>query len=268
MPGCAVRWRYVEQMAADPRITELRRSEREVWRLLSQLADDDGVIRKHLSHRYISRRVDYQPDTVRHAIYALEDKGLCRTAPGIGRTRSLYSVPVVLGAKIAEPEGPPEGRSSAPTAGTAEAATGERPPTGASSATAAGSASAQQTIPGIPRQSGPNDANSAGSRPVNPLLQNRGESDDVPRDLWCDAARLQGAPHKNRRCCHTTERDKQRRWAFERELARRRALAGEAEERRRAAAAAAEGRDDRIIRGVEAARAELAANRRKFRTNN
>lgn len=257
--SCAVRWRYVEEMAADPRITCLRRSERAVWRLLAQLADDDGVIRKHLSTRYIARRVEYQPDTVRKAVYVLEEKRLCRITPGIGRTRSLYAVPAVLGARIADPEPPPEPVPSSVSAGTSAGATGAPPRTPASSAPAQPGSGTQDQIPGIPRQSGLNDANDAESRRDNALLQNRGASDDVPRELWCEAARLIGKPHKNRRCCQTTERDRQRREAVAAAVARRRADAERAAERRQAAAEAAEGKVQRISRGVAAARAELAA---------
>jgi hypothetical protein len=258
---CAVRWRYVEQMAADPRITSLRRSERAVWRLLSQLADDDGVVRKYLSARYLARRVEYQPDTVQKAIYVLEDKGLCRTTPGTGRTRSLYAVPAVLGAMIAEPEAPPpmEARSSAPTAGTLGAATGERPRTPASSATAADGASPQEPIPGIPRQTTPNESIPERSPSAPGLLQNRGESEDVPRELWCEAARLIGVPHKNRRCCHTTDRDKQRREAFMRQVERKRREAALVAEHRPLTEVPDEGRKQSNTRNIDALRAELAS---------
>lgn len=263
MPGCAVRWRYVEQMAADPRITSLRRSEREVWRFLSREADDDGLIRKHLSTAYIARRVDYQADTVRKAVYVLEDKGLCRTTPGYGRTRSLYAVPVVLGAKIADPQGPlpPSPVPPAGTTGRGTTAKPAPPARPASSAPAAPSAT-QSEIPGIPRQAGHNDANTSGSRGDNALLQNRGESEDVPRELWCDTARLLGVPHKNRRCCHTTPRDKKRRDAVEREVARRRAEAAAAAERPPSIYEPDAERDARIARGASAARAVLAAKAR------
>jgi hypothetical protein len=250
-------------MAADPRITSLRRSERAVWRLLAQLADDDGVIRKHLSTRYISRRVEYQPDTVRKAVYVLEEKRLCRVTPGVGRTRSLYAVPAVLGARIAEPEGPPASPAPASPAGTPGTSTGSSRG-GSTASDAAASASSQQgEIPGIPRQSRHNDANDTGSREDNALLQNRGASEDVPRELWCDAARLVGAPHKNRRCCQSTERDRKRREAVAAEVARRRREADAAAERRRLAAEASQGKEIRIKRGVEAARAELAARKQQ-----
>lgn len=270
MCRCAVRYSDVKQMAADPRITSLRRSERAVWRFLSLEADSDGVIRKGLSTPYLARRVEYQPDTVRKAVRVLVSLGLCRMTPGIGRTRSLYAVPIVLGAKINEPEGaPPASAEPAKSAGTPAGNTASSH--GASTASAApASGSSQQTeIPmvpepspaatsvkaGIPRQSSHNDVSADQSPHDNALLPNRDTAKEPSPDEWCEDARKAGRPHKNRRCCHNTTRERTKRALTALAAERRARAAGEFgalldDQKRRE-----EGKTERIVRGVADVRA-------------
>lgn len=247
-------------MAADPRITSLRRSERAVWRFLSLQADDDGVIRRHLATRYLARRVEYSEETVRAAVRVLKAKGLARSVPGDGRTRSLYSVPAVLGARIADPEPPAPSPDPAPAADTQGSSTGSSPAASTASAAAASGSSQQTEIPVIPAQSGHNGTTTERESLDNTLLPNRFTAEDVPPSFWCDSARLMGRPHKNTRCCHTTPRALRIVEGKLREAARvaeRKASQKAAAEDRQADAATWEDKADRIKRGAAAARSAL-----------
>lgn len=118
--GIQVNWKQVETMAADPRISTLRRSEQDVWCYLAWQADDDGVVRRYIATRHLAGKTGYSRETVRKAVHRLERLGLLRVSPGAGRTCSLYAVPAALSTMIAEPQAPalgPVGRGVAGSVG-------------------------------------------------------------------------------------------------------------------------------------------------------